>query len=83
MTVNSVAKTCTVCGTGNADILGAMTVVETVNNKQVKVSYNLYKCIGSNPKKAHKFRVKRKGDKKEQELTQKFIDSSRIILKQE
>lgn len=73
MSINKILKKCPFCDYPHSDIIGAVVVVE----KGKRVSYNLYKCLS----KAHPFRVKRKGDKKEQQLTEKFIKSNFIVLK--
>lgn len=69
---NQIKKKCPVCKYPNSEIMGAVVVKE----KDKRVSYNLYRCLS----KAHRFAVKRKNDKKEQELTEKFIKSESIFL---
>jgi hypothetical protein len=78
MTTNTIQKKCPVCGHPQADILGAMTRVEINDKIEERVSYNHYRCLNSGKK--HTFEVKRKGNKQEQELTEKYIKSSSIIL---
>ena len=70
---NVILNKCPICGHGKVDIQGAIIKVEGTS----EVSYNLYKCL----KKPHQFLIKRKGDVKEQKLTEKFIKSEAIMLK--
>ncbi|MCK5633301.1 hypothetical protein KAH94_06095 [bacterium] len=73
MTVNSVTKKCPQCGNSKSDIHAAIILT---TKKGEKISYNKYTCL-----KCHiGFAVKRKGDKVEQTLTEKFIKSEKIIL---
>lgn len=78
MMATNVQKQCPKCGTetdSKSEILCAVIIAED----GIKVSYNQYRCI----KKHHSFLVKRKGDKKEQELTEKYIKSSHINLEKD
>ena len=77
MTQNKISKQCPFCDAKEADCLGVVITKE----EEGKVSYTHYKCInGFNPKKAHNFLVRRKGNLEEQNITQKFIDASKIKL---
>lgn len=69
---NQINKECPECNYPNSEIMGAVVVKE----KDKRVSYNLYRCL----LKAHRFAIKRKGDKKEQKLTEKYIKSEKIVL---
>lgn len=75
MTINKIEKACPTCNHPYSDIIGASVSME----KGKAISYNIYKCLA---KRHHTFKVKRKGNKKEQELTEKFIKSKSIILKE-
>lgn len=69
---NQINKKCPSCGYPNSEIMGAVVIEE----KDKRVSYNVYRCLS----KAHRFAVKRKGNKKEQKLTEKYIKSKKIIF---
>jgi len=72
--INEIKKQCPECGDMKADIHAAVILTD---NKGVKISYNKYTCT-----KCHVgFVVQRKGNKAEQELTEKYIKSESIKLK--
>lgn len=73
MTTNVIKKKCPYCGNSELDIHAAIVLTD---DKGVKTSWNKYTCL-----KCHKgLVVKRKGNKTEQDLTQKYIKSEKIIL---
>jgi len=74
---NKIEKECPTCGHPHSEIIGVIIPKENGN----KVSYNLYKCLSGGRLKAHQFKVRRKGDKVEQALTEKYINSTSIKLK--
>jgi len=72
--INLIKKTCPECKNLDSDIHAAVILTD---NKGIETSYNKYTCL-----KCHiGFAVKRKGNKTEQELTEKYIKSSEIKLK--
>jgi len=74
MTANYIEKECPKCEKTKCDIQG---VIIKINDKGERISFNRYKCLSCHCV----FLVKRKGDKKEQTLTEKYITSKSIILK--
>ena len=68
-----IKKQCPICNYNESDTQSAIIIIEDGK----KVSYNIYKC---NKKPRHSFKVKRAADKKEQELTEKYIKSESIVL---
>jgi len=72
MTKNYVKKECPRCGKSPCDIQGAIVKYD----KGERVSFNRYTCGSCH----NMFLVKRKGDKVEQALTEKFITSESIFL---
>ncbi len=73
MTTNIIKKKCPHCSNEEADIHGAVIIC---TDKGEQISFNKYTCI-----KCHKgFIVLRKGDQKEQALTEKYVKSEPIKL---
>jgi len=75
---NIINKECPKCGHPESEIQYALTLRE----KEGRVTYNIYRCLrgGSNKNIGkHAFRVKRKGDKEEQALTEKYISSEHMV----
>ncbi len=71
-----IKKKCPKCGNNSCEIKGIITIKIIEENIIKHISLNDWKCLTC--KKT--FQVPRKGNKKEQELVQKFIDASKIIL---
>ena len=70
---NIIKKECPHCKNGESDIHAAVILTD---DKGTKTSWNKYTCL-----KCHKgFVVKRKGNKTEQALTEKYIKSPEIKL---
>ena len=72
--INEIKKECPNCRCVKADIQAAIILTD---DKGIRISYNKYTCV----KCKVGFIVKRKGNKTEQELTEKYIKSESIKLK--
>lgn len=79
MTLNKIKKECPFCGYGESDINGASVTTKIENKETIFESFNNYKCL--NPKCKKQLLIKRNGNKAEQDLTEKFIQSKNIVLK--
>jgi transposase-like protein len=71
ITSNYVDKECPYCKKKPCDIQAAIIVTD---DKGERISFNKYKCISCHTG----FLVRRKGNKKEQTLTEKYIKSNII-----
>ena len=77
MTENKIKKTCPECTHSECTLHGAVVASKEIEGKTIQRSYNLFKCLNCK----RKFLVDRTDNPAEQELTEKVIKSSKIILK--